>query len=114
MMAITEYLSRKIGIEHPHGRQTHSKWYPSDLESATCCSKIRDPSHSYPWSLFKHCLSLNHIATKYDLPPENLKDLLKKKNLPLLLSIPNDHIRAWIEKKLKPKTQTELTESIAA
>jgi hypothetical protein len=59
----------------PHGQKdSGGRWYPDDVkEAVSCCSSIRSPSHKYPWSLFKHCLSLKHIRQRIIEKPVELE-----------------------------------------
>lgn len=50
------------GNSSPSGRSDNGgRWYPDDGEKCDCCDKVRSPSRSYPWSLWKHCKSKKHI-----------------------------------------------------
>jgi len=40
------------------------RWYPDELESCSCCTSVRSPSRSWPWSLWKHCNTLKHIKNR--------------------------------------------------
>ena len=57
------YLGRRDRKSHPDGYLGGGqKWYPSDGERCWCCKYIREPSYAWPWSLNKHCRSIEHIA----------------------------------------------------
>lgn len=38
------------------------KFYPSDREWCSCCSKIKRPSKNAPWSLWYRCLTKRHAV----------------------------------------------------
>lgn len=85
--AIT-YLLRKHKKDYPSGyKDNGGRWYPEDSEKARCCNSIRNPSRAWPWTLFKHCFSLHHIVTMYGAERNKVQELLRKKNLPLLLGL---------------------------
>jgi hypothetical protein len=97
--ATVEYLLRKERYSHPDGKSDKSRWYPSDTERKICCNSIRSPSRAYPWSLMTHCRSIEHVAMLYGVDKTEIKECLKKKNLPLLLGF-NKTIDKIISKKL--------------
>ena len=82
--AAIEHLSRKLRVSHPSGKSdSGGRWYPD--EELSCCKFIRSPSRSYPYSYMTHCRSADHVANEYGVELKDLKDALKKKNLPLLI-----------------------------
>jgi hypothetical protein len=45
----------------PEGtRDAAKRWYPDSSEHCECCEQVRQPSRSWPNSLYKHCLTLRH------------------------------------------------------
>lgn len=53
---------RKRRCSHPNGKFDKGKrWYPSEEEECSCCSRIRSPSRAWPYSLLKHCRTKTHI-----------------------------------------------------
>lgn len=97
--AAVDFLMYKNGLRHPSGHKDKGgRWYPETKYA--CCSSIRSPSRSFPWTYYSHCKSAIHIANEYGVRVEDLKENLKKKNLPLLLGI-NDTLDAYVAKKLK-------------
>lgn len=98
--AVITYLLRKLGRDRPDGRsEKGNRWYPSDSESCPCCSSIRQPSRSYPWSLYKHCFSLTHICNMYPGAVEaEVRIMLKQK--PTLMGL-HPAIDKWLESQLK-------------
>jgi len=47
--------------ERPSGKTDNgNRWYPDSEESCACCNRVRSPSRSWPWTLYKHCFSLEH------------------------------------------------------
>ena len=58
--AIAKFFSDR----YPDGKKdSGGRWYPDDFEKCSCCSSIRSPSRSYPWSLWHHCRSAKHIKS---------------------------------------------------
>jgi len=99
--AAVEYLLRRDRFSHPDGHtEKGQKWYPSDLEKQPCCKSIRSPSRAFPWSYMTHCRSLAHVASLYKCDPQNVRDLLKKKNCVLLMN-QNPHVDSLLEKLFK-------------
>jgi hypothetical protein len=99
--AAVDFLMYKNGLWHPSGHKDKGgRWYPETKYD--CCKSIRSPSRSFPWTYYSHCKSAIHIAHEYGVRVEDLKENLKKKNLPLLLGI-NDTLDAYVAKKLRGK-----------
>jgi hypothetical protein len=58
---------------YPDGKKDNGgRWYPDDSETCSCCSGIRSPSRSFPWSYWRHCRSLKHIKTLLQEHPKTL------------------------------------------
>ena len=73
------YLDRRDRTEHPAGHFTNgNKWFPSAEERCFCCIGIRQPSWAYPWSLNKHCRSIEHIAELCDVDATDLRRAVRK------------------------------------
>lgn len=50
---------------YPKGKSDNGgRWYPADDERCPLCDGIRSPSRAYPWSYYKHCMSITHRAHK--------------------------------------------------
>jgi hypothetical protein len=82
------YLLRKHGYSKPHGRTDNGgRWYPHDDEKCPDCDRARSPSRAWPWTIFKHCFSLNHVALSYGADPKEVRSYTNKKKLPLLMGI---------------------------
>jgi hypothetical protein len=61
--AAVEYINRKRGLSRPDGRcDNGGRWYPSDAEDAGVSRRVRSPSRAWPWSYYKACFALPHIA----------------------------------------------------
>ena len=107
--AALEYLGLKYFGYHPDGRTDKGgRWYPADTERSTCCDSVRGPTRSYPWSLWKHCHSLKHVACKYGLEESEIRFYFRKNNIPLFLASDNAHVREWVAKQLnKPVKPVE-------
>lgn len=98
---VIEFLKLKFRIIHPSGKmESGGRWYPYDM--LKCCNSIRRPSRAYPWGLMSHCRSALHVATEHGIDVKDLKEGLKKKNLPLYLGI-DPSIDQYISTKLKGK-----------
>ncbi len=68
------YLDRQARRDHPAGYFTNGeKWYPADDERCWCCKFIREPSRKWPWSLNKHCRSIEHIAALSNVDATDLR-----------------------------------------
>ena len=60
-----EFESRKNRISNPAGNfDKGGRWYPSEQERASCCSSVRAPSRTFPYSCLTHCRTLKHIVTR--------------------------------------------------
>lgn len=57
----------------PEGKTDPHRWYPSGEEYASCCASIRSPSRTWPWSLLKHCTSMDHVACRFGLDAKELR-----------------------------------------
>lgn len=67
------------------------RWYPDEDEKASCCEKVRYPSRSFPWSLWKHCHTAKHIRTliqERPSPTEKEALTMTVKKAPLYLNDP--------------------------
>ena len=72
--AYEEWRARKDRERHPDGHfDNGGRWYPSDQEEQECCKQIRWPSRRWPYSLLKHCRSIEHVATLYGVSPADLR-----------------------------------------
>ena len=70
--AVRVYLDRQSRVQHPDGRFDGGRWFPSDIESQSCCG-VRSPSRSWPWSLMLHCRTLRHVARLCDVSEAELR-----------------------------------------
>jgi hypothetical protein len=52
------------GKYSPTGGYHGKVWLPKIKESVSCCKNISRPTNRYPWGLFKHCKTYNHILTR--------------------------------------------------
>ncbi len=72
--AVDCYKARQERREHPEGKfDKGGRWYPSETEWQTCCGLIRTPSRMWPYSLMKHCRSVEHVANLYSVPVKELR-----------------------------------------
>jgi hypothetical protein len=84
--AAIEYIRRKTGKSRPVGHSDKGgRWDASSTETASCCLSIRSPSRSFPYSRYKHCLSLLHLCTLYGVHPKEVRELLTIKKLPTMM-----------------------------
>jgi len=58
-----------------------SRWYPSMIERASCCRKIRSPSARWPHSLLIHARTFKHIQTLLTEKPQVLLIMNERINL---------------------------------
>lgn len=73
-IAARQYLDRRDRLEHPNGKFDKSgRWYPAQDERQTCCSQIREPSRSYPYSYMLHCRTVDHVAHLHNVDPKAVR-----------------------------------------
>lgn len=79
LAAVEMYLDRKNRVKKPSGRSVYGTgvWYPDSSEAQSCCNSIRSPSRAYPFSLFKHCLTVDHIARLHDVSATDIRRVSK-------------------------------------
>ncbi len=74
LAAALELMGRQDRTRHPEGGVGGGRrWYPSDEEHQSCCSRVRPPSRAWPWSLAKHCRSAQHVANLLDVDVTELR-----------------------------------------
>lgn len=79
LVALKQYRNRQERLEHPEGKFDKSqRWYPSESEEQQCCKSIRNPSRSYPFSLMKHCRSVEHVAMLNGVNASDLRKAYRK------------------------------------
>lgn len=72
--AANTYLDRKSRKAHPNGSfDKAGRWYPSADEKQDCCSSVRSPTRSWPYSLMLHCRTAPHVANLYGVTVQELK-----------------------------------------
>jgi hypothetical protein len=78
------YRRRKARTEHPEGAfDKNGRFYPSLVESCSCCDRVRSPSLRWPYSLMIHCRTINHIANLFGVDVKDLRREIRPcKNLP--------------------------------
>ena len=57
----------------PAGKGDPHRWYPDEPEKASCCASVREPSRSYPLSLYRHCCSRKHVRQRILERPTELQ-----------------------------------------
>ena len=81
--ALADYESRQSRLSHPNGEfDNKTRWTPSSTEEQSCCSSIRQPSAAYPYSLLKHCRSIEHIANLHDVDVRFLRRAYREAHPP--------------------------------
>lgn len=77
--AALEYIDRKNRDVHPSGDFDNAgRWEPNGEEWCECCSYIRSPSRSYPFSLIVHCRTVGHIAQLYKVDKSDLRKKVRE------------------------------------
>ena len=80
--ATNEARLRESRTRHPDGKfDKAGRWYPSDIETQTCCAGIRSPSRSWQYALMLHCRCVCHIAKLFNVAPLDLKREKKRQIL---------------------------------
>lgn len=81
--ALSTYLARQDRREHPDGKfDKQGRWDPSEAEGQSCCRAVRSPSRAYPYSLMKHCRSVEHVAALYGVDASALRKAARKARPP--------------------------------
>lgn len=84
----TVYYLMKNRLVHPEGTfDKAGRWYPDNMYE--CCSDIRGPSRSYPYSYMLHCRTKKHIDTVLNNDPNFLSYILShfdKEEIPLMIN----------------------------
>ena len=100
LLITVEYILRRDRISHPSGNfDKKGRWYPSEKETASCCSDIRAPSNSFPYSLMIHCRTIKHVATLYGCEVSDIRKNLSVKKFPLLMGL-HPHVDELIKKHM--------------
>lgn len=77
------YKDRQARLLHPDGTfDKQNRWYPSDKEKCSCCRSIRSPSVVYPWSLMRHCRSIEHVANLFGVDVKELRRVIRPRKKP--------------------------------
>lgn len=77
--ALARFQARKECIERPQGsRDKAGRWWPSPAEAQPCCGSIRSPSREWPWSLYVHCITAEHVAALEGVPRFAIRSALAK------------------------------------
>lgn len=68
------YLDRKARRTHPAGNLGKGgRWTPAPEERRSCCNDICRPSRAWPWTLNRHCRSLEHVAALFEVDALQLR-----------------------------------------
>ncbi len=74
--AVDEFIDLQNRTVHPAGTFDNARrFYPA--ETFDCCSGIRTPSRSFPFSLMVHARTAAHVANQYKVDPAELRKLKK-------------------------------------
>ncbi len=77
--AAEAYIARQDRTEHPVGRFDNAgRFWPDDSEWRGCCSGVREPSRSYPYSYMVHCRTMTHITRLYGVDEQVLRREVRK------------------------------------
>lgn len=64
--AAKEWQQRDARLSRPAGTWDRAgRYYPSPEEFQSCCAAIRPPSRAWPYSLWVHVHSIDHVANIY-------------------------------------------------
>ena len=75
--AAQQYLDLRDRRADPEGAfDTGGRWYPT--EELPCCSSIRTPSRSWPYSYLLHCRTVAHVAAEQGYPVTTLRAAVKR------------------------------------
>lgn len=95
------YILLRDRILNPQGYfDNGGRWYPDTEEQASCCSSVRSPSRTFPYSYLNHCRTMKHIAEKNNIEVSEIRKNLNKKRLPLLMGT-HPYIDEMIKKYMK-------------
>lgn len=75
--AAIEVILRRERKRRPAGKfERGGRWWPSDEEWAECCWRIRRPSRAWPLSVYRHCLTIKHVARLFGVSPSEVRKAL--------------------------------------
>lgn len=67
-----------------------NRWEPSALERCACCRTIRTPSARWPYSLLKHCSSIEHVTNRFNITARALRQRINHERKQALAVPPTD------------------------
>ncbi len=77
--AARTFIARRDRTAHPSGKfDKVGRWYPSEAETCDCCSSVRSPSRSYPYSYMTHCRTMAHVANLYGVSVADLRKEVRR------------------------------------
>jgi len=77
--AARTFIARRDRTAHPSGKfDKAGRWYPSENETCECCSSVRSPSRSFPYSYMTHCRTMAHVASLYNVSVADLRKEVRK------------------------------------
>lgn len=82
--AVELYFSRQGRVDpntKPQGAWFRGVWYPHPDETEKCCQhiclRLKRWPHPSSWGYMKHCCTIRHIATKYEVDYKYLSWVIK-------------------------------------
>ena len=77
--AVKLHLQYEARLNRPEGTFDRAgRWYPAAGEVRSCCRVVRHPSRAHPYSYYRHCFTLKHIAQRFDLDPAVLRRAVRR------------------------------------
>lgn len=80
LMAAKEYFDRRRGRRSPCGEWVANMYFFPDeyKEKLECCEKCLCEMEMLPTVMFEHLKSIEHIANRHQVQPQDLKLMVKK------------------------------------
>lgn len=77
--AARTFIARRDRTAHPAGSfDKAGRWYPSESETCACCSSVRSPSRSFPYSYMTHCRTMAHVANLFGVSATDLRKEVRR------------------------------------
>lgn len=88
---------RQRRLENPDGTFDNAgRWFPSPEEHCPCCNAIRTPSRHWPYSLVKHCRSVQHVANLCGMSASDLRKEIRRRNPPVKKPVQEHYYKAVV------------------
>ena len=76
--ATKEYLDRQGRTSHPNGEfDKGGRFYLAKEEICDCCTGIRSPSRSWPYSQMVHGRTMKHVANLFGVSISDIRKQIK-------------------------------------